>query len=105
MKTVPPLEKRCRICKTKKLLSEFEINNNIRDKRENICKSCSEPQPTCPDCLEMKVVANAYTQLDLLLSLINDGLELPDDLLDLISQIAHRGELKCYCEACGKKVD
>jgi hypothetical protein len=104
VKTKPiPIDKTCRICRQKKLLSEFDVDEETTDLHSIICKSCDDLALTCPGYLKSKILVNAYTQLDLLLSLVNDGLELPDDLVDLLSEIAHRGGMKCPYDDCNKK--
>ena len=85
-----PISKRCRICKEKKLFSEFDINDKNKDKHDTICKSCIEKEDQTPhtsDCITSKFLLGVYDQLDCLLALVENGVELPDDLLQLLNEI------------------
>lgn len=69
-----PIEKTCKICKQKKLLSEFEFSSKARDKRATICKSCMEERKTeCNEsghtdiCIKNKFLTGVFHQLDCLL--------------------------------------
>jgi len=89
MKTIP-ISKRCRICKEKKLFSEFDINDKIKDKHDTICKSCIENEDQTPhtsDYITSKFLLSVYDQLDCLLAVVENGVELPDDILELLSEI------------------
>jgi superfamily II helicase len=35
-----PINKVCRICKKKKLLTEFEIDESANDRHSTVCKTC-----------------------------------------------------------------
>ena len=37
-----PINKKCRICKEEKLLSEFHFSDKSRDQRAATCKTCME---------------------------------------------------------------
>ena len=102
--TVPPIQKKCKVCKTKKLLNEFDFNERAKDKHETICKSCREPSYTCDSCIDHEIVDAAYPIINLLLTLVKDGVQLPSDLLDQITGLAHLGGMKCYCDSGGKKI-
>jgi hypothetical protein len=41
-----PVDKKCRVCKTRKFLSEFGINDKAHDKRATTCKTCMEERKT-----------------------------------------------------------
>jgi transposase InsO family protein len=54
----PPIEKLCRVCNTKKLLSNFDIDESVLDKRRNICKEClTEYFISCLDDCSRKVAS------------------------------------------------
>ncbi len=88
---IPPIEKKCRVCKERKLLLDFEIDQKNKDKHENICKSCvtkvEEDDHHSPDCITNKFLIGVYTQLECLLALVEDGVELPDEILEILGEI------------------
>lgn len=46
-----PISKKCRLCKTVKLLNEFEFNEKKKDKHGTICKDCiAKHQPSIRSC-------------------------------------------------------
>jgi hypothetical protein len=99
-----PIDKRCKVCHTTKLLNEFEINKRAKDRHENICKSCKEETVTCVDCIDDKIIDAAFPMIHLLITLVKDGVELPRGLLDQIVGLAYLAGMKCYCDDCGKKI-
>ena len=89
---IPPIEKKCRICKERKLLLNFDINGKTKDKRKNICKSCmasaeDDQTPHTSDYITGKFLVSVYDQLDCLLALTENGVELPDEILEVMGEI------------------
>lgn len=89
---IPPIEKKCRICKERKLLLNFDINDKAKDKHKNICKSCmasaeEDQTPHTSDYITGKFLMSVYDQLDCLLALTENGVELPDEILEVMSEI------------------
>ena len=80
----PPIEKLCRVCNTKKLLSDFDIDESVLDKRRNICRECLTEEDLCSDCVEGRIVEVSEKTLDLLFELVRRGLELPKELTQKI---------------------
>ncbi|MFY9795883.1 MAG: hypothetical protein WCC17_07895 [Candidatus Nitrosopolaris sp.] len=100
----PPIDKRCRICKEKKLLNQFEINNRAKDKRSNICKDCLTEKITCQGCIDNKIIETAHPIIDLLLTLVEDGIELPERLVEKIGNLALLSGMTVYCDDCNKEM-
>ena len=105
MKTIqPPIQKRCKVCKIIKLLNQFDINENVKDKHESICKNCLASHILCSSCVESKIIETAYPTVDLLLGLVRDGTELPEELLKKIENLALLSGMTTYCDGCNKKL-
>jgi RecJ-like exonuclease len=108
-----PISKKCRSCGTVKLLNEFEIDEKREDKHENVCKDCvaKEGQKkggeecNCGNCIEGRIIKTAFYAIELLLSRVENGLKLPDEMMILIQALAHRSGLTSYCEKCNKELD
>jgi CBS domain-containing protein len=91
-----PVDKKCRVCKMRKLLAEFEINDKARDKRATICKTCMEErkrETECDQsghtdvCIKNKFLIGVFNQLDCLLAFVESGMTVPDDILDIMHEI------------------
>jgi hypothetical protein len=94
-----PISKRCSICKKIKLLSEFrfDISLKTKDHRAITCNSCmqqseAEEQGHSADCIENKFLLAVATQLDALLALAENGMLIPDEILDLMCNIMEKDE-------------
>ena len=103
-----PISKKCRLCKTVKLLNEFEIDEKTKDKHATICKECvTKRQPSicscsCEICLDEKIMKTAFASMELLLSRIDNGLELPDAMYAMIANLAHSAGI--LCDDCEKEL-
>ena len=82
-----PISKRCKICDTKKLLNEFNINQKSNDMRNNICKEC-ESICSCGDCTTAKMFDVFDANIDHMLALIKNGLQIPDTIKEKIGWLA-----------------
>jgi hypothetical protein len=110
MKMEPiPIEKICKICKEKKLLNQFEINNRTKDRHATTCKDCSaKNQPsictcTCEKCVDGRIMKTAFSSMELLLSRMENGrLKLPDEMLMMITSLAYSAGI--LCENCEKEL-
>jgi hypothetical protein len=101
-----PISKKCGLCKTIKLLNEFEIDEKKKDKHAAICKECiAKHQPSictcsCDRCIDGKIVKTALPSMELLLTRIENGLELSEDMLIMITSLAYSAGILCEkCEA------
>src|SRR5215469_5281786 len=103
-----PISKKCGLCKTIKLLNEFEIDEE-KDKHAAICKECmAKHQPSictcsCDKCIDGKIVKTAFSSMELLLARIESGLELSDDTLVMITSLAYSAGI--LCEKCETELD
>jgi hypothetical protein len=89
--------KKCRLCKSVKLLNQFEIDDKAKDKHAAICKDCvtrqslrSTEQPSvcsciCERCTDDKIVKTAFSAVELLLTRVEKGLQLSEEMLMMIS--------------------
>jgi hypothetical protein len=88
--SVIPISKECRVCKTIKL-NEFEINKKTKDKHATTCKECvAKKQPLlcscgCERCLDGKIMESAFASMELLLSRIDNGLQLPATIYHFVT--------------------
>jgi len=104
-----PISKKCRLCKTIKLLNEFEIDEEKKDKHAAICKDCmTKHEPficscSCDKCIDGKIVKTAFSSMELLLARIESGLELSDDMLVMITSLAYSAGI--LCEKCETELD
>ena len=112
MKTGPiPISKKCRLCKTVKLLNQFEIDNKTKDKHGTICKDCfgkrtlqwTQQPPVCSciceRCTDGKIVKTAFSAVELLLTRVEKGLNLSEEMLMMISSLAYSAGILCNnCE-------
>jgi hypothetical protein len=94
-----PINKRCSVCKQIKLLSEFEFDISLKtkDHRAVTCNSCmqeseAEEQGHTADCIESKFLLAVATQLETLLALTENGMVIPDEILDLMCNILEQDE-------------
>jgi hypothetical protein len=91
-----PINKVCRICKKKKLLTEFEVDESANDRHSTVCRTCDKHDYTCCQYhFEQMMIANTYNQSQLLLQMVkalqDNGAEIPRELLEKMYQIAHKG--------------
>ena len=104
-----PISKKCRLCKTVRLLNEFEIDEKKKDKHATICKDCiAKHQPSicscsCESCIDGKIVKTAFSSMELLLSRMEKGLKLPDEMMILIANLGHAAGI--LCDNCEKELD
>jgi hypothetical protein len=103
MRTVP-IEKRCKVCKVKKLLNQFDIDERLNDRHDYICKNCRTPAEVCVNRLDFQVVQAMEPMIDLLINLVRSGTPLPDSLMEKLVDIVHLAGLQCYCENCHQKI-
>jgi protein-arginine kinase activator protein McsA len=107
-KSNPPISKTCKVCKVKKLLIDFEFSNNAKNKRVRICKTCVEEKDEpygacCQQHFDEMVISNTFTQLELLLQVVEAAqynIEIPHELLAKIFKIAHKGKIRCRHDRC-----
>ena len=105
MKTIP-VDKVCKLCKEKKLLVHFGVNDKARDKRDRICKECrtsTSSSELCQECVNERIIESSIPVSDLLLDFAKGGIELPRELLNNLGYILHLSGFKYLCESCGKK--
>jgi hypothetical protein len=113
MKSTQPIliSKKCGSCGTVKLLNEFEIDEKRNDRHENVCKDCVAKEESaictcnCGNCIDVRIIKTAFYAVELLLSRVENGLKLPDEMMILIQALAHRTGLTSYCEKCNKELD
>ena len=97
-----PISKKCKLCKTIKLLNEFEIDEEKKDKHAAICKECmTKHEPSicscsCDKCIDGKIVKTAFSSIE-------SGLELSDDMLVMITSLAYSAGI--LCEKCEAELD
>lgn len=92
-----PVTKKCHVCKQLKLLSEFTLDMTLKtkDHRARTCNSCMEQEEgNChsADCIEGKFLQAVEAQLDTLLALAEDGMLIPDEILELMGNIVAQNE-------------
>jgi hypothetical protein len=94
-----PINKKCIECKQLKLLSEFrfDISLKTKDHRARTCNSCMEKaEKDCnchsADCIEGKFLQAVEAQLDTLLALAENGMLIPDEILELMGNIVAQDE-------------
>jgi hypothetical protein len=104
MKTVPPINKRCRICNRKKLLVDFEIDDDNKDRHTNICKECLTGEALCVGCVENKIIDTAEPMVEMLIDLVKDGMSCPPRLVHKINSLAILAGAKIYCEGCNERL-
>jgi hypothetical protein len=100
-----PISKKCRLCRTVKLLNQFEIDDKTKDKHSTICKDCVVKQEqsvcscNCERCTDDKIVKTAFSAVELLLSRVEKGLNLSEEMLMMISTLAYSAGILCNnCE-------
>src|SRR5215467_7526181 len=98
-----PISKKCRLCKLFKLLNEFEIDEEKKDKHAAICKEPSLCSCSCDKCIDGKIVKTAFSSMELLLARIESGWELSDDMLVMITSLAYSAGI--LCEKCETELD
>src|SRR5215469_9634378 len=97
-----PISKKCKLCKTIKLLNDFEIDEEKKDKHAAICKECmTKHEPSicscsCDKCIDGKIVKTAFSSIE-------SGLELSDDMLVMITSLAYSAGI--LCEKCEAELD
>ena len=108
MKTRPiPISKICRLCKSVKLLNQFEIDDKTKDKHTAICKDCFVKQPSvrsciCEKCTDDKIVKTAFSALELLLTRVEKGIDISEEMLMMISSLAYSAGI--LCDNCEKRL-
>jgi RecJ-like exonuclease len=115
MKTGPiPICKKCRLCKGVKLLNQFEIDDKTKDKHAAICKDCFTKQSLlstqqqsvcsciCERCTDGKIVKTAFSAVELLLTRVEKGLNLSEDMLMMIPRLAYSAGI--LCDNCEKQL-
>ena len=91
MKTIP-VDKVCKLCKEKKLLVHFGVNDKAHDKRDRICKECrtsTSSSELCQGCVNERIIESSIPVSELLLDLAKGGIELPRELLNNLAYILH----------------
>jgi hypothetical protein len=53
----------------------------------------------CGNCIDGRIIKTVFYAVELLLSRVENGLKLPDEMMILIQALAH------YCEKCNKELD
>ncbi|MFY9868857.1 MAG: hypothetical protein WAK17_03990 [Candidatus Nitrosopolaris sp.] len=69
----PPVSKECRICRKRKHLTEFEVDESTKDRHNVICKDCKAEESwggCCRDHFEEMVITCTHAQLSLNLRVI-----------------------------------
>jgi hypothetical protein len=105
MKTIP-VDKVCKLCKQKKLLVHFGVDDKARDKRDRICKECRtsiSSSDLCQGCVNERIIESSIPVSELLLDLAKGGIGLPRELLNNLAYILHLSGFKYLCDSCGKK--
>jgi hypothetical protein len=114
MKTGPiPISKKCRLCKSIKLLNQFEIDDKAKDKHATICKDCftkkclQSTQPSvcsciCERCTDGKIEKTAFSAVELLLTRAEKGLNLSEEMIMMISNLANSAGI--LCDNCEKQL-
>ena len=100
-----PISKKCKCCKQVKLLSDFEFDVSLptKDHRAVTCNTCmkkfeveeeegEEEQGHTTDCIENKFLLAVATQLDALLALSQNGMLIPDEILEQMFTIVAQDE-------------
>ena len=84
-----------------KLLNQFEIDDKVKDKHTTICKDCFTKQclqstqlPSvcsciCERCTDGRIVKTAFSAVELLLTRVEKGLNLPEEIIMMISNLAY----------------
>jgi len=103
MKDVTPISKKCRLCKSKKLLHEFELDVDTKDKRANVCKECMSSE-VCNHCLEQTLLETAESLTDLMILLTKNGLVCSPRLVSKIQSLAIIAGARIYCDACNERL-
>src|SRR5215469_14911309 len=98
IKTITPISKKCRLCRVKKLLPEFELDDDTKDKHANICKECMT-SGVCNHCVEQRLLKTAESLTEVMIMLVQDGMEIPPRLASKINSLAILAGVKIYCEA------
>ena len=104
IKTIIPISKKCRLCRVKKLLPEFDLDYDTKDKHSNICKQSLTGKDLCMDCIENGIIDTAIPMIDLLIDLVKDGVPIPERLANTITHLSILSGAKIYCESCNKRL-
>jgi hypothetical protein len=89
-----PVDKRCKSCRQTKILTEYEFSKRSKDGRAQICKECKEQKQykictcNCDTCKDSKMLNAAASLMELVLTRIEDGLEVSDDFKMLAAELA-----------------
>ncbi len=98
-----PISKKCKYCRQLKLVSEFEFDLNIptKDHRAVTCIDCmkkfeveEQEDYNChsEDCITEKFLLAVSTQLDALKALSENGMLIPDEILEQMFDIIAQDE-------------
>jgi len=106
--SIIPISKKCRLCKTIKLLNEFEINRKTRRTSmqqhvKNVSLRSSHLCCSCERCLDGEIMKSAFASMELLLSRIDNGLRLPGEMYMMIASLSYSTGVLCdNCERVGQ---
>src|SRR5262249_48225159 len=93
--------------KSVKLLNQFEIDDKAKDKHVAICKDCFVKQSLqstqqssvcsciCERCTDDKNVKTTFSAVELLLTRVEKGLNLSEEMLKMISSLAYSAGILC----------
>jgi hypothetical protein len=101
--TITPISKKCRLCNQKRLLVDFELDNDTKDKHSNICKECMT-SGFCNHCVEQRLLKTAETLTEVMIMLVQDGMVIPPRLANKINGLAILAGVKTYCDGCNERL-
>jgi hypothetical protein len=88
------------------------IDEKKKDKHATICKDCLVKIKTtnnesictcsCERCVDGKIIKTAFSAVELLLSRMENGLELADEMLTMIASLAYTAGV--LCENCEREL-
>ena len=91
-----PINKKCSVCKQLKLLSEFVLDMSLKtkDHRSKVCNSCiaEDCNYHTEDCVQGKFMDAVYAQLETLKAMAENGVLIPDEILELMVTISEQDE-------------
>jgi hypothetical protein len=104
-----PVDKCCKLCGERKLLSDFEFSNDKKNRRVNTCKTCMEKEDApyggcCQDHFQELAIVNTFDQLESILEVVEAiqyNMKIPHELLQKMSKIVHKGKVRC--DSCDGK--
>jgi hypothetical protein len=89
-----PVDKKCRLCREVKLLTEYDFSKKSKDGRQQVCKMCKERKEhkicTCPcdNCKDEKLLEATYSLMEFVLTRIDEGLVVSNDFSELVMMLA-----------------